>query len=233
MAEKLNGGKADGLSTSDIAKKTKSTVPTIKKVLKQGVKVEKEHTNDNKIAKEIAKDHTVESPKYYKELAKMEKKIEAKECTDASSSGAIEKPMDGMPIIKRPKINTIHNFSTSAKQEEIDEVTDSSVSASGAYDAPFPGSGADKLGIGGEDSIKNCKAVKKKNFPKLGGPGGIFIKIKDKCKKFPYCNQGDINAIEILKESIEETAKKYKLPKSEVENLVINEINKIFIRDGK
>jgi molybdenum-dependent DNA-binding transcriptional regulator ModE len=63
----------------------------------------------------------------------------------------------------------------------------------------------------------------------------VFIKIKEKCKKFPYCNQGDINAIEIvneidgLKESIEETSKKYGIPYKEMENIVLNEINKIFI----
>lgn len=233
MAEKLHGGKADGLSVSDIAKKTKSTVPTIKSAIKQGTKVEKEHTTDPKVAKEIAKDHTIESPKYYKELNKMEKKIEAKECVDASASGSVEAPIDKMPVIKRPKINTIHNFSSSPKQEEIDEVTDSSVSASGSYDAPFPGSGKNKLGIGGKDSINNCMAVKKKNFPKLGGPGGIYVKIKEKCKTFPYCNQGDINAIEVLKESIGETAKKYNLPITEVENLVIDEINKIFIKETR
>jgi ADP-ribose pyrophosphatase YjhB (NUDIX family) len=28
-------------------------------------------------------------------------------------------------------------------------------------------------------------------------PGGKFMKVKEKCKKFPYCNQGDINAIEL------------------------------------
>lgn len=226
MAEKLRGGKADNLSVSDIAKKTNSTVPKIKSVLKQGTKVEKEHTTDPKIAKEIAKDHTVESPKYYKELNKMEKKIEAKECVDASSSGSVESSLKKMPVIKRPKINTIHNFSPSAKQEEIDEVTDSSVSASGSYDAAFPGSGKNKLGIGGESSINQSRAVQDPKFPKLGGPEGKYIKIKDKCKKFPYCNQG-IDAIEILKETIEEVAKKYNLPISEVENLVIKENKKM------
>lgn len=28
-------------------------------------------------------------------------------------------------------------------------------------------------------------------------PGGSFVQIKDKCKKFPYCNQGDINALNL------------------------------------
>jgi uncharacterized protein YidB (DUF937 family) len=60
------------------------------------------------------------------------------------------------------------------------------------------------------------------------------VKIKDKCKKFPYCNQG-INAIEILREIdgmddlINENAKKYGLSIKEVENLLSKEIKQIFI----
>jgi hypothetical protein len=40
--------------------------------LEMGVKVEMEHTNDPKKAREIAKDHLTEDPKYYTKLAKME-----------------------------------------------------------------------------------------------------------------------------------------------------------------
>ena len=80
----------------------------------------------------------------------------------------------------------------------------------------------------------NVASPKDKKFPKWGGPGGVFVKIKDKCKKFPYCNQG-INAIEILREIdgmddlINENAKKYGLSIKEVENLLSKEIKQIFI----
>ena len=40
----------------------------------KGMKVEKEHTKNKKLQKEIAKDHLKEDPKYYGKLAKMEKK---------------------------------------------------------------------------------------------------------------------------------------------------------------
>jgi hypothetical protein len=49
-----------------------------KKELTKGTKLEKEHTNDKKIAKQIAKAHLSESPEYYKELSKMEKKMKRK-----------------------------------------------------------------------------------------------------------------------------------------------------------
>lgn len=44
-----------------------------KQQLKMGVKVEMEHTYSPKIAKEIAKAHLYEAPKYYTYLRKMEK----------------------------------------------------------------------------------------------------------------------------------------------------------------
>lgn len=49
--------------------------------LRKGIKVEMEHTNDPKIAKEIAGDHLKEYPKYYDALHKMEKKLDTKKKT--------------------------------------------------------------------------------------------------------------------------------------------------------
>ncbi|MFW9879124.1 MAG: DUF5661 family protein [Candidatus Thorarchaeota archaeon] len=60
--DKIPGGLAEG-------KKIKFN----KKQLRKGIKVEMEHTNDPAIAREIAKDHLVEDPKYYDKLEKMEK----------------------------------------------------------------------------------------------------------------------------------------------------------------
>jgi hypothetical protein len=44
--------------------------------LDRGTKVELEHTDDRAIAKQIAKAHLVESPDYYRGLAKLEKDLE-------------------------------------------------------------------------------------------------------------------------------------------------------------
>ena len=58
----------------------------------------------------------------------------------------------------------------------------------------------------------NWRALKDPNFPMYGGPGGKFVKIKDKCKTFPYCNQGDINALDFYeKPKKKRTSKKNKL----------------------
>lgn len=156
---------------------------------------------------------------------------ETKEQTtsDASGSFAPALDMDTKVITKVPNLNL-------KEEEEFTEATDSS--SSGAFDVPLFGTSPkgrrDPLKIDGPKSIGNSRAVKDKKFPKWGGPNAVFVKIKEKCKKFPYCNQGDINAIELLeieelKESILETSKEMGLPYKEVENIVLNEIKKIFI----
>ena len=49
-----------------------------KKELKIGVEVEMEHTDDEEIALEIAKDHLCEDKYYYSKLKNMEKKFKNK-----------------------------------------------------------------------------------------------------------------------------------------------------------
>lgn len=71
--EKIPGGLSDGMSLSDIAKKHKVSIGQLTDEFKKGYKVEREHTNDSNIAKEIALDHLFEDPKYYTKLAGIEK----------------------------------------------------------------------------------------------------------------------------------------------------------------
>ena len=164
------------------------------------------------------------------------KKEEVKE-TGADSSGSYSGPAFGGngDVIKR-KISKIPNFEP--KEQELGEVTDAS--SSGAFDVPAFGKSTsggrrDPLKIDGPDSIYKGRAVKDKNFPKWGGPNSVFVKVKEKCKKFPYCNQGNTGAIEYVNEDkeiqqiISEISKTYGLPRKQVENIVLNEIKDIFI----
>lgn len=75
--DEISGGLADEYNPKDFDQKT----------LEQGKKVEREHTSDPNKATEIAMDHMIETNKspnskdkiksdYYKELAKLEKKLE-------------------------------------------------------------------------------------------------------------------------------------------------------------
>jgi hypothetical protein len=241
-SEKLKGGLGDKKTLEDIAKKHDSKgyyhndnmVQSLKKELNMGVKIEMEHTNDKSKAKEIAMDHLWENPSYYSKL----KKSDVDEETMTGSSGSFEAPLFGnMKPLKRP-INKIHNADLNESEEEIDEMTDSS--SSGQFDVPAfgkttKGGRRDPLKVDGPDSIYKGRAVKDKKFPKWGGPGGVFVKVKEKCKKFPYCNQGNTGALEFIKEdksikdAITEASKKYGIPYKEIEKIVINDISKIFI----
>ena len=166
----------------------------------------------------------------------IEPKTETKESMGAGSSGSFEGPVFSDVVLKKD-IHKFHNSNLKEQQEEMGEATDAS--SSGGYDVPLFGSSPkgrrNPLKIDGPDSIYKGRAVKDKKFPKWGGPGGVFVKIKEKCKKFPYCNQGDTGALEFIKEdkeivqAITETSKKYGIPYKEMEKIVLNEINKIFI----
>ena len=73
LVEKTMNGLGKGKSVTDIAKIHGVSPKIIKNQLKKGTKVEKEHTKSAKKAKQIAKDHLVERPKYYNMLQKAEK----------------------------------------------------------------------------------------------------------------------------------------------------------------
>jgi hypothetical protein len=165
------------------------------------------------------------------------KKMETKESMGADASGSSEGSVFGTTILKRDlyKPNNSKKYNVT-EEEEFQEATDAS--SSGSYDVPLfgktPKGRRNPLKIDGVKSIKQSRAVKDKNFPKWGGPDSVFIKVKDKCKKFPYCNQGDINAIEMLEmeeltQAITEIAKEMKVPFKEIEKIVLNEIKLIFI----
>jgi hypothetical protein len=165
------------------------------------------------------------------------KEEETTESIGADASGSFSGPAFGTTILKKdlykPKNTKKYNVN---EEEEFKEATDAS--SSGSFDVPLFGKGPkgrrDPLKIDGVKSIKQSRAVKDKKFPKWGGPDAVFIKVKDKCMKFPYCNQGDINAIEMLEmeeltQAITEIAKEMKVPFKEIEKIVLNEIKLIFI----
>ncbi|MFA6089737.1 MAG: hypothetical protein WC755_07795 [Candidatus Woesearchaeota archaeon] len=146
---------------------------------------------------------------------------------DSGSSGSYEAPM----IILKKDL-----YKPKTKEQDIDEVT---AGVDGSFDVPLFGGTkgrSNPLSIGGEKTIgaRVNKIEHTKSFPKFGGPDGKFVTINDKCKKFPYCNQGDPNAIRIsedkeLSESIKLVSKKYGISSKELKNVVINEIKQIFI----
>lgn len=65
--KELEGGKADNMTADDIAKKHNITLQELQKQINIGLKVEREHTKNEKQALEITLDHLCENAKYYTE----------------------------------------------------------------------------------------------------------------------------------------------------------------------
>jgi len=79
-----------------------------------------------------------------------------------------------------------------------------------------------------------AKSLKKKDFAGYKKPqykGGKFVQVKKKCKKFPYCNQGDIGALNIfenesVKSAVDSVSKNYGLDKNYIFELLYQEMTK-------
>jgi len=107
------------------------------------------------------------------------------------------------------------------KKVEATEMT--STSSVGIYDA---NSFQDKNMKG------NTTKGQGRSWKKAQIPGGQFVSVKKECKTFPYCNQGDIKALNITKkpkknamyEAIENVSKKTGLTTEEIKNILIQHL---------
>jgi hypothetical protein len=160
------------------------------------------------------------------------KKVESKEATGTGAGvGAFEPPFSGeykpstnVPTVRESKekycdaCDRVKSkcICDEPKKMETKEATDSS--SSGQYST---------------NSIWS-KSLKKKDWGpsrKTQIPGGQFVQVKKKCKKFPYCNQGDINALRIFENEsvqsvIESVSGKYGVGKDIISDIVFEEIRK-------
>jgi len=77
-----------------------------------------------------------------------------------------------------------------------------------------------------------AKSTNKKDWAaarKTQIPGGKFVTVKEKCKKFPYCNQGDINALKLwendtMKRVINNVSEKTGLNESQIKTIIYQEL---------
>ena len=151
-------------------------------------------TNENEIkmtkkemleswSKKYKKSIDCENPKGFSQKAHCQgkkKKTETKEATGAGSAGGFLAPVGFNPQSKFVK----DSFKETPKKIEAKEAT--GASSSGSYETPAAWAKS--------TSKKDWRGKSKTLFP-----GGAFVQVKKKCKTFPYCNQGDINALNITK----------------------------------
>jgi hypothetical protein len=154
-------------------------------------------------------------------LSEKGKKEENTEATGAGSAGGYS-----MPLFSTTKGDITKGVKTVRESLEVDdselkktETKEATTSASsGQYSQPAIW----------------AKSLKKKDFAGYKKPlykGGKFVQVKKKCKKFPYCNQGDIGALNIfenesVKSAVDSVSKRYGLDKNYIFELLYQEMTK-------
>jgi hypothetical protein len=137
---------------------------------------------------------------------KKKKNGETDESTGSGSAGGYSQPL----------------FSTT--KQEVEEITKveateaTGASSSGSYSTPAAW----------------AKTTKKKDWrgkSKTQIPGGKFVQVKKKCKKYPYCNQGDMGALTLSNESVSDNviktlSEKYNLSENVIRTILSNHLNK-------
>jgi hypothetical protein len=214
------GGKTPGL-TSDVlntiltnmGKKgmdDKREIPKneFKKFKKKETKEQDEVTE--KWSEKYKKSIDCSNPKGFSQKAHCDgrKKKETKEATGSGSSGSYVGPVFGgdNEFWERSRRETPKLKESDIEKVETKEAT--TTGSSGGYESP----------------AMWAKSTKKKDWGpsrKTQIPGGGFVKIKKKCTKFPYCNQGDINNVKISKnESVKEAIKNVSSKMGVSENVI-------------
>lgn len=154
---------------------------------------------------------------------KSKKKEESKEAMGASSAGGYS-----MPLFSTTKGDIVKGVKTVREQAEADlGVEDGEITKAETKEATTSSSS----GQYNQPSIW-AKSMKKKDFrgySKSQIPGGKFVQVKKKCKKFPYCNQGDIKALKIfenesVQSAIESVSSSYGIDKHYISEIVFQEI---------
>ena len=196
---------------------SKNLMKTVEPMLRrQGDKSNETNIQINKM-KDALKSETKENEKPSKK-----KKKEAIEATGAASAGAYSAPLfaQSQPE-KSPEAAKIKVVKEELMGGETAEAT--SAGSSGQYSTP------------------GWVAPNKKQWrgrAKTQIPGGKFVTIKKKCQTFPYCNQGDINALKLsenklVKDSISNVAKRFGLDESVITAILLHEMKESKIKRNK
>lgn len=150
-----------------------------------------------------------------------EDKEESKEATGAGSAGGYVGPL----------------FSGEMKEEEYCDSCDS-VKSKCVCKKTKKVEATEATGSGSSGSYETAsflaKSQSKKDWRGAAKPlykGGKFVKVKKKCQKYPYCNQGDINALkltelDVFENLIQKLALEYRIDQNILRKLINEEILK-------
>ena len=189
--EKLEGGFTD--------KKTVDMVRGIVDIINQVKDINNKKEIARNMIKQFKKENIEVDTNEFLKMCKLksDKKEETKEATGSGSSGAYS-----APVFNEDENNEFWEKSRS----ETPKLKESDVEKVEAKEATTTGSSG-----GYETPSMWAKSTKKKDWGpsrKTQYKGGSFVKIKKKCTRFPYCNQGDISNLKLTKnESVKEAIK--------------------------
>jgi len=147
------------------------------------------------------------------------KNSETKEATGSGSSGPV---VGKVAFMDSDFVRNSFKETPKLQKEEIEKVEAKEAATSG--------------NVGGYQTPSMwAKSTSKKDWGpsrKTQYPGGGFVKIKKKCTKFPYCNQGDINNLKIsknesVKEAIQQVSKKLGLTEDVIITILEHEYEMI------
>lgn len=151
-------------------------------------------------------------------------KDETKEATGSGSAGGFEGPAFSM-WSEDDEARSEYKKSEPIEGEFKEATSTSSV---GAYDAP----GFEDVKMRGNNPVGSGRSYKRTQIP-----GGSFVTIKNKCKTFPYCSQGNSKDKPIklttpgkrkkspLSEAIENVSLKTGLSVEEIKNILLKRID--------
>jgi len=140
-------------------------------------------------------------------------------------------------------LESIKNSTKKYKKEETKETTSTSGMAGQTYSTKLfsepekiETKEATTTASSGQYSTPKmwAKSTSKKDWrgkSKTQIPGGKFVQVKKKCKRFPYCNQGDIKALNIfenetLNRVLNTVSEKYGIDVDTIKTIIISEWNK-------
>lgn len=154
------------------------------------------------------------------DLNKYSKSLETKEMTGSGSSGGYVGPLGETDKEEEycDSCNRVKSDCVCNDVEKVEATEETGASSAGQYSGPS----------------FLAKSQKKKDWRGASKPlykGGKFVQVKKKCLKYPYCNQGDINALklsetDIFENIVDKLSKEYNLSKTTISKMINEEILK-------
>jgi hypothetical protein len=189
---------------------------------------------------ENTKNHYLDFLKNKSDLGEIYKLIKNKKLSNNNIKKEIKK------FLKDPEdLKSFLKMIVSSNKNKTETKEATATGGSGSYETLFSGEEPKKVEATEATSSASsgsyettgawAKSLSKKHWrgkSKTQIPGGKFVQVKKKCKSFPYCNQGDIKALNIFENQsldtvIKRISNRYKIHEDIIKDIIVSEMNKL------